>query len=108
MKIENVSVMNIENAIRGMRNAMNSWDKSDSGSGCCAICPESNFTKFVLCKNCDNREIGKEDCGVINPYYHIGEKDLELAKKLVNAGSSDRKFLRQIFVSMDITAPLYW
>lgn len=72
MKIENVSIMNIENAIRGMRNPMNSWNKSDS----------------------------KEN--------KIGEKDLELAKKLVKAGSSNRKFLRQIFVSIDITAPLYW
>ena len=72
MKIENVSVMNIENAIRGMRNALASWDKSDS--------------------------VGDV----------IGEKDMELAKKLVNASSSERKFLRQIFVSMDITAPLYW
>ena len=62
----------------------------------------------MLCKNCDKREIGKEDCGLINSYYQIGENDLELAKKLVNAGSSDRKFLRQIFVSMDISGPLYW
>ena len=72
MKFDNVSTYNIENSIRGMRNPLNSWDKSDSAGNL------------------------------------IGEKDLELAKKLIKAGSSDRKFLRQIFVSMDITAPLYW
>jgi len=72
MKLENVSVFNIENAIRGMRNPKNSWCKSDSTNDA------------------------------------IGKNDLELAKKLIKAGSSDRKFLRQIFVSMDITAPLYF
>ena len=72
-----VSVLNVENAIRGMRNPLNSWSKSDSYYD-----EEGN--------------------------YILGENDLSLAMKLANAGSDDRKFLRQIIVSMDILAPLYW
>lgn len=79
IKIEQIEYWGFEHAIRGMRNPMNSWDKSDS--------------KWL-------------------PYgpgrYHIGPNDLELMNKLYNAGTEHRKFLRQIFVSMDITAPLYW
>jgi len=107
MKFENAEVFNIEGAIRGMRNPLNSWDKSDSGYGCCAACPESNFTKFILCKNCDHREPGKEDCGAVNPYYQIGENDLQLAKRLLKS-PEQRKYLRQIFITADITGPLYW
>ena len=77
IKIEKVSVMNFENAIRGARNPMNSWDRSDSYYN----------------------EKGE---------YVLGENDLSLAKRLAQAGSDHRKYLRQIFVSMDITAPLYW
>lgn len=78
IKLERTDVMNFENAIRGMRNPMNSWDKSDSV-----------FT--------------------MDPYYFtVGPNDLDLAKRLCKAGSDHRKFLRQIFVSVDITAPLYW
>lgn len=81
MKFENTEVFNWEGAVRGMRNPMNSWDKSDSYYG--------------------NNEIGLES-------YVIGENDLELMQKLIKAGSEHRKFMRQIFVSVDITAPLYW
>jgi len=78
LKIERISVMNLENAIRGARNPMNSWAKSDSYYD----------------------EKGN---------YVLGENDISLANKLCRAGTADhRKFLRQIFVSMDITAPLYW
>lgn len=78
LKIERISVMNLENAIRGARNPMNSWDRMDS-------------------------------CYDQNGNYILGENDIKLATKLCHAGSADhRKFLRQIFVSMDITAPLYW
>lgn len=78
IKLERTSVMNFENAIRGARNPMNSWDRIDSHYD------ENN--NFIL-----------------------GENDLSLATKLRNAGTADhRKFLRQIFVSVDITAPLYW
>lgn len=81
MKFENTEVMNFEGAIRGMRNPMNSWDKSDSYYG--------------------NNEIGLES-------YVIGENDLTLMQTLIKSGTEHRKFMRQIFVSVDITAPLYW
>lgn len=77
LKTERVSVMNLDNALRGMRNPMNSWDKSDSYF---------------------------DEAGG----YIVGEADLGLASRLAHAGSDHRKFLRQIFVSVDITAPLYW
>ncbi|MBR0442924.1 MAG: hypothetical protein IIX15_01150 [Clostridia bacterium] len=77
LKIERVSVMNLENAMRGARNPMNSWAKSDSYYD----------------------EKGN---------YVLGENDIDLAKRLARAGSDHRKFIRQIFVSVDITAPLYW
>ena len=89
IKIEDVEVMGMRKAIKGMRNAMNSWDKSDS----CFI---------DQCCFYDNKS--KE----FYEYNHIGEKDMELAKRLIKAGSSDRKFMRMIHVQADVTAPLYW
>lgn len=77
IKIERVSVMNLENAIRGARNPLNSWGRSDS---------------FY------------DDKG----NYVLGPNDIDLAVRLAKAGNDHRKFLRQIFVSVDITAPLYW
>ena len=81
MKFENTSVYNIYNAILGARNPMNSWDKSDS--------------------------VFKGYNGKIEN-TSIGKNDLELMQKLIKAGSEHRKFLRQIFVAVDITAPLYF
>ena len=75
--IERTSVMNLENAIRGARNPLNSWARSDSYY---------------------------DEAGT----YILGANDLDLAGRLARAGSDHRKFLRQIFVSVDITAPLYW
>ena len=77
IKLERTSVMNLENAMRGARNPMNSWGRMDSGYD--------------------------EDGS-----YRLGPNDLDLAKRLRRAGSDHRKFIRQIFVSVDITAPLYW
>lgn len=74
IQIGNVDVWGFEHAIRGMRNPLNSWSKSDSD------------TKLLV----------------------IGEADLDLMRRLYKAGSEHRKYLRQIFVSMDVTAPLYW
>ena len=74
IKIENVDVHNVVRAVYSARNAMNSWDKSDS-----------NFEKDIL-----------------------GNADLELAKKLVKAGTDHSKFMRMIMVTFDITAPMYW
>lgn len=91
IKLERTEVMNFENAIRGMRNPMNSWSKSDSDiCGCCN------------CRECSQNQSG--NCS----FFILGENDLDLAKRLCKAGSDHRKFLRQIFVSVDITAPLYW
>ena len=72
IKIDNVKVFNVEGAIRGRRNPMNSWDRSDSTEG------------------------------------HIGDEDFALMKRLFKAGTEHRKYLRQIFVSCEILAPLYW
>lgn len=77
LTIERTSVMNFENAVRGARNPLNSWDRMDS---------------FY-------NEQGQ---------YQLGENDLNLAKRLCKAGSDHRKFIRQIMVSMDVTAPIYW
>ena len=79
IKVENIDIWGFEHAIRGMRNPLNSWDKSDSG-------------------------YSKEFIGI----FEIGKADLDLMRRLYKAGTEHRKYLRQIFVSMDITAPLYW
>ena len=82
IRLERTSVKNFDVAIRGMRNPMQSWEKSDSY--------QSEFTND-----------GKEG-------FVLGKNDLDLAQRLTKAGSDERKFLRQIFVSVDVTAPLYW
>ena len=103
IKIENISTYGWETAIRGMRNPMNSWDKSDS----------------YLCKKCINCEVDPSDCPIdgtgedIDKYYSngcyiIGENDMKLMKSLFKGGTEHRKYLRFINVTMDITAPLYW
>ena len=97
IKIENMHVCNWEAAIRGMRNPMNSWDKSDSGMGCYPDCR--------LCRECDYKP---EYCGMDNDHYVLGPNDLKLAKQLATAGSDHGKFLRMIIFSCDITAPMYW
>ncbi|MBS5315943.1 MAG: hypothetical protein KHY44_06065 [Clostridiales bacterium] len=98
IKLEHTDVMNFENAIRGMRNPMNSWDKSDSYYGC--------WGGGKICSGCTRCEY--RECYNANRFYYIGPNDLGLAQRLCKAGSDHRKFLRQIFVSVDITAPLYW
>lgn len=77
LKVERDAVMNLENAIRGARNPLNSWARMDSAYD-------------------------------ENGNYVLGANDLDLARRLARAGSDHRKYLRQIFVSVDITAPLYW
>lgn len=76
IKFEHTEVMNMDNALRGMRNPLNSWDKGDSGY---------MYSRFI-----------------------VGDNDMALMKRLTKAGTDHRKFLRQIFVSVDITAPMYW
>lgn len=95
IKVENIEVWGFEHAIRGMRNPMNSWNKIDSDSCCdCEDCKASSW--------CDKHNI--EHMGK----FVIGPNDLSLMKRLYKAGPEHRKYLRQIFVSMDITAPMYW
>ena len=77
IRLERTSVMNLENAMRGARNPLNSWARSDS-----------YYDE--------------------NHNYVLGPNDLDLAKRLRKAGSDHRKFLRQVMVSVDITAPIYW
>lgn len=99
LKIENVEVMGWEAAIRGMRNPMNSWEKSDSG-----ICP--NGTEFGYCYLDHRKYCPRQNTD--DPAFCIGPKDLDLMTRLCNAGTDHRKFMRMITVYLDITAPLYW
>lgn len=86
MKFERTEVFNFEGALHGMRNPMNSWHKSDSEY---KVLEDGN----VLIRSNE---------------YIIGANDMNLAQRLIKGGSEHRKFLRQIMVSVDITAPLYW
>ena len=79
MRFENTEVWGFEHAIRGMRNPLESWSKSDS-----------------------------EFSAIVNGMCKLGDNDLKLMKRLITSGAEHRKFMRQIFVSVDITAPLYW
>ena len=99
LKIENFEVLGWEHAIRGMRNPMNSWEKSDS----------------FLCREVED-DTCPEDCSFIGkcPVYGtedlfvLGGNDYNLMKNLRNSGTDHRKFMRMITVYLDITAPLYW
>lgn len=97
IKLENTEVVGWEHAIRGMRNPMNSWEKSDSGFGC-----GNNNENF--CDNCSS----SFHCTTRKHTYNIGPNDLDLMTRLRNAGTDHRKFMRMITVYLDITAPLYW
>lgn len=99
IKINKVSTAGWEPAIRGMRNPMNSWDKSDS-----FWCRETD-------ESCDERCMRTYNtCGILDDedHYIIGPNDHKLMMNLRNAGSDHRKFMRMIIVWCDITAPLYW
>ena len=101
IKFENTEVMNFEGAFRGMRNPLNSWEMSDS-----EVCPDA--IGFEDCKSNNPKCPRGDDGSFSKAVFCIGAKDMDLARRLINAGSDHRKFLRQIFVSVDITAPLYW
>lgn len=103
MKFENTEVMNFEGALRGMRNPMSSWNKSDS-----SYCATSISESTSHCSTCPVSNGCTGSTKDIESRFIIGENDLKLAQKLIRAGSEHRKFMRQIFVSVDITAPLYW
>lgn len=95
IKIENVEVMGWEAAIRGMRNPMNSWEKSDSGWFSSEDDMGVDYVQYN--SHSDPSEL-----------YFIGSNDLDLMKRLTKAGTDHRKFTRMIAVYADITAPLYW
>ena len=108
IKFENVEVVGWEAAVRGMRNPMNSWEKSDS------FC-----SSVEHCINCSDKEYCNHyysDLGEGIPYrngkdssfHYLGSNDLNLMTRLRNAGTDHRKFMRMITVYVDITAPLYW
>lgn len=134
MKFENTRVYNFENAFRGMRNPMNSWNKSDSEF---AVSEKDLFDGFsfvadkwvqstypklgwpehfsdTACLLAEAYRNRLEHEGTIylkdnvGEFAAIGPKDMKLAQSLIKGGSEHRKFLRQIFVSVDITAPIYW
>ncbi|AXF52502.1 MAG: hypothetical protein [Caudoviricetes sp.] len=128
MKIENISVMNFENALRGARNPLESWHKIDSYFdivkenevyGHCLNMAEKwkekrdnerlslnldELTKYFE----ENCVLEKSKSGDLCKIALIGPDDMSLCQKLIHAGPEHRKFMRQIFVSMDLTAPLYW
>ena len=98
--INNVETFGWEAAIRGMRNPLNSWAKSDSYQAVdCDKC--GKIEKEGSCKK-EDRDCTGFEC------YQIGPNDLDLMKRLRNAGTDHRKYMRMITVSCDITAPLYW
>lgn len=98
IKIENVEVMGWEHAIRGMRNPMNSWEKSDSG-----ICKGGD--NGIGCENCANQEYCTH---AFNRSWQLGKADHDLMMRLAAGGPTHAKYRRMITVYMDITAPLYW
>ena len=137
MKFEKTEVMNFEGAFRGLRNPLESWAKSDSQFGiekleeiqadyetACEYCineglnAEEDYDAFYEAEEKyaewlrENGDLNKNSFNLYFPdyvqYAYIGPKDLNLAQRMIKAGTSDRKFMRQIFVSVDITAPLYW
>ena len=97
LKIENFEVLGWEHAIRGMRNPMNSWEKSDSG-----------YCQRDLLRDCTTCVHKSTDYPVCYSGFDIGPNDYALMKNLRNAGTDHRKFMRMITVYLDITAPLYW
>lgn len=140
MRFENTQVMNLEGALRGMRNPLNSWAKSDSifdicceHEDCGAECVNAVAYKWAE-HQLENATFAREEeydkeferivderrewlwCEGATPIgidHHykldlIGPADMNLCRRLINGGSEHRKFLRQIMVSVDITAPLYW
>jgi hypothetical protein len=131
IRIENTVVSGMEAAIRGMRNAKNSWDKADSKSGyasedflselidrhVCDLMAHMDTANEIATADCyetlaqfyhENAVLNKDsETGIVN-YFLMGGKDFDLATNLSKAGTDHGKYLRQIQISVDITAPLFW
>ena len=106
IKFENTGIVGWEHTIRGMRNPMNSWEKGDSEPGC-----EIVTGSYKFCRECDHVIYIQGQLVCDQGYkseYVVGFEDLELMKRLRNAGTDHRKFMRMIVVYVDIVAPLYW
>lgn len=108
IKLENTEVIGWEAAIRGMRNPMNSWEKSDSNyrpilASRCDTCTSYLLDNWDDCDNCEVHKL----CNSPN-YFLVGPNDLDLMTRLSDAGTDHRKFMRMITVYVDILAPLYW
>ena len=99
--VEKVQVFNFEGAMRGLRNPKDSWHLSDSNFNT-SECVHPQGEDLDSCDGCPYFA----GMGPCIPY--IGPKDMKLAQAMIGAGTDESKFLRQIFISMDITAPLYW
>ena len=135
MKFNNTRVMNFDGAFRGLRNPMNSWAKSDSayaiGDFYSVDDTAYEVTTSWMKKNFPDLEEDEDDyikeedktyewllnngkigydpvTADFGEYFFIGPNDIDLAQRMIKAGSPNDKFIRQIFVSVDITAPLYW
>lgn len=132
IKVENIEVFNFKGAFRGMRNPLESWEKSDSFFGeASETYFDSRFDDMMWDMYLEEFEDTKDEKDYdmimeqLFKYYQpaiersiyddhsikfnlIGPKDMKLAQKLILAGTDHSKFMRQIFVSMDITGPLYW
>lgn len=132
MKFKNVEISNLNNALRGLRNPLESWSKSDSQFGLDYI--DYSEADYEVAQDWEAVNYGYDfdteydkwyekvefyaewlrKNGVLKidndcfEYAYIGPKDMDLIHRMIKAGTSDRKFLRQIFISADITAPLYW
>lgn len=124
MNFENIKVSNFEGAFRGMRNPKESWSKSDSFFGLISI--EDDEHDFEVARDWVAANVSSKDeeeydrwliqNGILNVDYDhqiadvafIGPNDMKLAKALIKGGTEHRKFLRQILVSVDITAPIFW
>lgn len=100
LKIDNFEVLGWEHAIRGMRNPMNSWEKSDSRWGCTI----GNFDD----SNCETCDLNEDNFCCGRGAFRIGSNDHDLMMRLRKAGTDHRKFMRMITVYLDIAAPLYW
>lgn len=100
IKVEKIVVFGFEAAIRGMRNPMNSWDKSDS-----FICDEKHCNDFCIHKNLNSNICSNAN---LPDGFQVGNNDLKLMQSLIKAGTDHSKFMRMISVTMDVTAPMYF
>lgn len=134
MKFSHTQVFNLEGAFRGLRNPLESWDRSDSMFGLSDLYDKDTDYEAVArwTEEIDHSDFDKDydlweaqnekylewlhKNGILKydnrldlyEYAFLGPKDIDLAHRMIKAGTSDSKFLRQIFISVDITAPLYW